>query len=211
MSPVVVLPRAAEPLLSRFCIAFTPRTFQRVVLLFAGSVLALGRHTVTGVLWTARTLVEGSGHFTDYHRVFSLARWSLWALAKVLAAMVLELVPADEPAVCPVDDTTPQHKGKHVYGKGRHRDNCRSTRSHTVWVFGHKWVVLAVNVKFAFASRAWAVPLTNSTRRLLPPYHPTVDRLRTGVAATASRGAGSFAPFTRGRPLRPLRRGGGGA
>jgi hypothetical protein len=159
MSPVVVLPRAAEPLLGRLGIAFTSRTFQRFLLLFVGSVLALGRHTVTGVLWTVRTLVEGSGHFTDYHRVFSRARWSLWPLARVLAAMVLELVPGDEPAVRPVDDTTPQHKGKHVYGKGRHRDNCRSTRSHTVWVFGHKWVVLAVNVHFAFASRPWALPV----------------------------------------------------
>ena len=159
MSPVVVLPAAAEPLLAPFSIAFTPRTFQRVLLLFVGSVLALGRHTVTGVLWAARTLVEGSGHFTDYHRVLSRARWSLWPAGKLLAGMVLELVPGDEPVVCPVDDTTPQHKGKHVYGKGRHRDNCRSTRSHTVWVFGHKWVVLAVNVTFPFASRPWALPV----------------------------------------------------
>jgi hypothetical protein len=158
MSPVVVLPRAAEPLLSRFSIAFTPRTFQRVLLLFVGSVLALGRHTVTRALWSARTLAAGSGHFTDYHRVFSRARWSLWPLGKALAAMVLELVPEGESVVCPVDDTTPQHKGKHVYGKGRHRDNCRSTRSHTVWVFGHKWVVLSVNVEFTFASRPWALP-----------------------------------------------------
>jgi hypothetical protein len=152
------LPRAAEPLLCRFCIAFTPRTFQRVLLLFVGSVLTLGRHTVTGALWSARTLATGAGHFSDYHRVLSRACWSLWPLGRVLAAMVLELVPQDQPVVCPVDDTATQHKGKHVYGKGRHRDNCRSTRSHTVWVFGHKWVVLAVNVKFAFASRPWALP-----------------------------------------------------
>ena len=159
MSPALVLPRAAEPLVSRFSIAFTPRTFQRVLLLFVGSVLALGRHTVTGALWAARTLTAGSGHFTDYHRVLSRARWSLWPPGKLLAGMVLDLIPQGEPAVCPVDDTTPQHKGKCVYGKGRHRDNCRSTRSHTVWVFGHKWVVLAVNIKFAFASRPWALPV----------------------------------------------------
>ena len=159
MSPVVVLPRAAEPLLARLGIAFTPRTFQRVLLLFVGSVLALGRHTVTGALWAARALAAGSGHFSDYHRVFSRARWSPWPLGKVLAAMVLELVPEGEPVVCPVDDTTPQHKGKCVYGEGRHRDNCRSTRSHTVWVFGHKWVVLALTVKFCFASRPWALPV----------------------------------------------------
>src|SRR2546430_9674072 len=147
MSPVVVLPRAAEPLLRRFGIAFTPRTFQRVVLLFVGSVLALGRHTVTRALWAARALAAGSGHFTDYHRVFSRARWSLWPLGKVLAAMVLELVPADQPVICPVDDTSVQHRGKTVYGKARYRDNCHSTRTHKVWIWGHCWVVLAVNVK----------------------------------------------------------------
>jgi len=71
--------------------------------------------------------------------------------------MILEMIPADEPVVCPADDTTPQHKGKHVYGKGCHHDACRSTHSHMVWVWGHKWVVLAINVKFPFASRPWAL------------------------------------------------------
>ena len=151
------LPQAAEPLLSRFSIAFTKPTFQRVLVLFVGLVLAPARRTVTGALRAARAVA--AGHHTAYHRVFSRARCSLWMLGRVLAAAVLELVPPGEPVVCPVDDTTPQHKGKHVWGKGRHRDNCRSTRSHTVWVFGHKWVVLAVNVKFAFASRPWALPV----------------------------------------------------
>jgi hypothetical protein len=156
------LPKAAEPLLSSLSIAFTQRTFQRVLLLLVGAVLSLGRHTVTGMLWTTRALAASGrvgGHFSDYHRLFSRARWSMWPLGKVLAGMVLELVPADEPVVCPVDDTTPQHKGKHVYGKGKHRDNCRSTRSHTVWVFGHKWVILCVNVTFTFATRPWAMPV----------------------------------------------------
>jgi hypothetical protein len=166
MSPVVVLPGAAEPLLSRFGIAFTRRTFQRLLLLFVGSVLALGRHTVTRALWAARGLAPG-GHFSDYHRVLSRARWSLWPLGRVLATAVLDLVPPDEPVACPVDDTAAQHRGKHVYGKGRHRDHCRSTRGHTVWVFGHKWVVLAVNVRFAFASRPWALPV------LAALYRPT--------------------------------------
>ena len=152
-----MLPKAVGPVLSPFCIAFTKPTFQRILVLFVGSVLAMGRHTVTAALRVAGPLA--GGHHTDYHRVFSRARWSLWPLARVLCAMVLELVPEGEPVICAVDDTTPQHKGKHVWGKDRHRDNCRSTRSHTVWVFGHKWVVLGINVKFAFASRPWALPM----------------------------------------------------
>src|SRR5205823_2754608 len=91
--------------------------------------------------------------------VFSRAPWSLWPLGRALAAMVLELVPRDMPVSCEVDDTATQHRGEHVYGKGRHRDNCRSTRTHKVWLWGHRWVVLAVNVKFPFAKRPWALPV----------------------------------------------------
>lgn len=151
------LPKVAEPLLSRFSIAFTKPTFQRAMVLLVGFVLTIGRHTVTRTWWTVRGLA--SGHFSDYHRVFSRARWSPWPLGKVLAAMVLELVPADQPAVCAVDDTAAQHRGKTIYGKGRHRDPLRSTRTHNVWIWGHQWVVLAINVKFPFCARPWALPV----------------------------------------------------
>src|SRR5579864_7095998 len=131
------LPKAAEPLLSQFSIAFTKPTFQRAMVLLVGFVLTAARRSVTRTLWTVRSL--SSGHYGNYHRIFSRARWSLWTLAKVLAATVLELVPADQPAVCAVDDTTCQHRGKQVYGKARHRDPLRSTRTHNVWIWGHLW------------------------------------------------------------------------
>ncbi len=151
------LPKSAEPLLARFSIAFTRPTFQRALVLFVGFVLTLGRRTVTRALWAARALSRG--HHTDYHRVLSRARWSPWPLGRVLAAMAVELVPEGRPVVLAVDDTAAQHRGRHVYGKGRHRDTCRSTRTHKVWLWGHRWVVLAVNVKFPFARRAWALPV----------------------------------------------------
>src|SRR5687767_4407046 len=184
----MLLPKAAEPLLSRFSIAFTRPTFQRALLLFVGFVLTSGRHTVTRALWTARTLCRG--HFSDYHRVFCRARWSLWPLGRVLAAMVLELVPQDQPVLCPVDDTCAQHRGKKVYGKGRHRDGCRSTRTHNVWVWGHCWVVLAVNVKFPFCSRPWALPVlcalyrTRDTNRREGRRHKTPIVLARQLVAT---------------------------
>jgi hypothetical protein len=152
------LPKVAEPLLSQFSVAFTKPTFRRAMVLFVGLVLTNGRHTLTRTLSTVRSLA-GGGYFGSYHRVFSRARWSLWPLANVLAAVVLELVPADRPVICAVDDTGAQHRGKRVYGKGRHRDPLRSTRTHNVWVWGHQWVVLTVNVKFPFCARPWALPV----------------------------------------------------
>jgi len=106
--------------------------------LILGAILCLRRRTVTDHVagrWSA-----GQGTLVDFHRVFSCRAWSCRLLCKVLAAMILEMIPADEPVVCPADDTTPQHKGKHVYGKGCHHDACRSTHSHMVWVWVTRWV-----------------------------------------------------------------------
>ena len=154
---MLCVPKAAEPLISAFSVAFTRPTFQRAIVLVLGAILSPRYRTVTAMLRAAGPLAMG--HWSSFHRVLSRAPWSGFALARVLAAMILELVPKDQPAVCPVDDTNPQHKGKCVYGKGKHHDACRSTHSHMVWVWGHKWVVLAINVKFAFASRPWALPV----------------------------------------------------
>ncbi|HEY0933962.1 MAG TPA: transposase [Trebonia sp.] len=159
------LPAAVRPLLAAFPVAFSRPTYQRFLTLLVGAVLARGRHTVTACLRAAGPLAAGDDA-SGYHRLFSAARWSLWPLAHVLAAAVLEPVPAGAQVVVTVDDTTAMHKGRRVYGKGRHHDACRSTHSHTVWVWGHRWVVLAVNVKLPFAARPWALPV------LAAPYRP---------------------------------------
>jgi hypothetical protein len=149
--------KAAEPHVSAFSVAFTRPTFQRALILVLGAILAIRQRTVTNLLRIVAPLARG--HWSDFHRVLCRAAWSCRPLGKVLAAMVLELIPPDQPVICPVDDTTPQHKGKRVYGKGRHHDAVRSSHTHTVWVYGHKWVVLAINIKFPFASRPWSLPV----------------------------------------------------
>jgi len=157
-SIMLSIPSAAEPILLQFSIAFTEQTFQRIILLATGAILAIGRRTITAILWTMRGLV--TGHTSTYHRVFSRAVWSLWPLGKVLATAVVHHIPSDEPILVPVDDTTAEHRGKYVYGKGCHYDAVRSSgHSHVVFRWGHRWVVLAISVKFAFSSRRWALPV----------------------------------------------------
>jgi hypothetical protein len=58
-----------------------------------------------------------------------------------------------------MDDTTAQHRGKKVYGKGCHHDAVRSSHTHVVWRWGHRWVVLAISVKLPFTWRRWALPV----------------------------------------------------
>jgi hypothetical protein len=186
-SDVLFVPKAAEPLVCSFSVAFTRPTFQRVLVLLLGAILTLRQRTVTAMLRTVGPLAKG--HWSDFHRVFCCRVWSCRPLGKVLAALVLEMIPLDQPVICPVDDTTPQHKGKRVYGKGRHHDAVRSTHSHVVWVWGHKWVVLAINVKFTFVSRPWALPVlcalyrTEELNRSEGRRHKTPTRLAMDLLA----------------------------
>ena len=138
-------------------VAFTQPTFRRILPLCVGALLARGRRTVTAAPWTMRGAIRG--HSSTYHRVFSRAVWSVWPLGKVLADAVLRWTDPHEPVWVAIDDTAARHKGKYVYGKGRHHDAVRSSHSHVVWRWGHKWVVPAISVTFPFTARRWALPL----------------------------------------------------
>jgi hypothetical protein len=137
--------------------AFTRPTYHRFLLLALAAILTLGGRTVANLLRTLGALAPG--HSTSYHRVFSRNRWSLWALARRFTHAVLARLAPEGPIALAGDDTVTEHPGPHVYGKGCHRDPVRSTHSFTAFRWGHKWVVLAVLVRFPFATRPWALPL----------------------------------------------------
>lgn len=151
------LPSAFIAIVFSFSSAFTRPTFARFVAIFIGIVVSSGRSTVHRSLSSIRELC--SGHWSGYHRVFSKARWSCLSLGRILARLVLARIPGDQPAILAVDDTVTQHRGKHVYGKGCHRDAVRSSHSHTVWRWGHKWVVLTVSVPMPGCVMPWALPV----------------------------------------------------
>jgi hypothetical protein len=152
---------AAQPLIRSFTPTFTRPSFARFVLLLVGAIVTFGRRTVSRVLWTLGPAATGAGHPSSFHRFFSQARWSLWPPARVLAAAVVERLPADAPVRLAVDDTVFQHRGKTVYGTGCHRDAVRSSHDpdRVVKKWGHKWVVLAVLTPLPFTKRLWALPV----------------------------------------------------
>jgi hypothetical protein len=151
------LPRRARALFDTLGQAFTGATALRFSLLLAAALLTIGNHTVLNVLRTLGPLVPGDP--SSYHRVFSHRRWSSWHLARLLFAWVVAHLLPDGPLFLAGDDTVDEHRGKHVYGKGRHRDPVRSTHTYTAFRWGHKWVVLAVLVRFPFTRRRWALPV----------------------------------------------------
>lgn len=153
----MILPPEAVPLITAFAPAFTQPTYRRFHALLIASILTTGRRTVANLLRTVGTLAPG--HRTDYQRVLSRAPWSALELGCALTRFLLGHLLPDGTVVLVGDDTVDGHPGKKVYGKARHRDPVRSTHSHTAWRYGHKWVVLAVLVRFPFATRAWALPI----------------------------------------------------
>ena len=149
---------------------FTRPTALRLTLLLCAALLTVGNHTVLNLLRTLAPLVPGDS--SSYRRVFSQRRWSSWRLARQLTTWVVQHLVPDGPICLAGDDTVDEHRGKRVYGKGRHRDPVRSTHTYTAFRWGHKWVVLAILVPFPFTRRLWALPV------LVALYRPEKENQR---------------------------------
>jgi len=151
------LPQPARALVDALGRAFTTATALRCALLLPAALLTVGRHTVANLLRTLGPLVPGDS--SSYRRLFSQRRWSSWRLAHLLAGWLVEHLVPDGPIRLAADDTVDEHRGKNVYGKGRHRDPVRSTHTYTAFRWGHKWVVVAVLVRLPLSRRLWALPV----------------------------------------------------
>jgi hypothetical protein len=166
------LPKQARAVFDPLEPAFTRPTYRRFVLLAVAAILTLGVHTVCNLLRCFGALAPG--HSSTYHRIFSRSPWSSWQLARRFTTMVLARFVPQGIIELAGDDTVAEHPGPQVYGKGRHRDPVRSTHSFTAFRWGHKWVVLAVLVRFPFATRRWALPV------LVVLYRPESANNREG-------------------------------
>jgi hypothetical protein len=155
MFPVV--PAAAEPLVDSIRDVFTRPTLRRFVLLMAGLIVTMGRRTVSHVLVLIEPLMQG--HWSDYHRLYSAARYSMFELAAALVRQVIKLLPDDVTIELVADDTVDAKDGDRVWAKGVHRDSARSSHKVDQNKFGHKWLVLCVLVRLQGLGRPWALPV----------------------------------------------------
>jgi hypothetical protein len=168
------LPRPARQLLDSFAWAFTRPAFLRWAVLLPAALLTLGGRTIANLLRTLGALVPG--HFSSFNRLLSRCRWQSRRLARALATLVLDRFLPQGPIPLVGDDTVSEHPGPKVYGKGCHRDPVRSTHSFTAYRWGHKWVVLAILVRFPWARRPWALPVLVAL--YLPQQQPSKQRRR---------------------------------
>jgi hypothetical protein len=82
---------------------FTAPTWQHVLVLMVGTILAPGRRTVAAALRVAG--LEHAVDFTNYHRVLNRNRWSSrWVARSLFLVLVNNLAPIG-PLVIGLDDT----------------------------------------------------------------------------------------------------------
>lgn len=150
---------SAEPLLTAIVEAgvFTQPTLKRFIALVTGLIVTMGRRTVSHSLVAIKPLLKG--HWSNYHRLYSSARFSMNCLAAALVRQVVALLPVDAVIQLVADDTVDGKEGDCVWAKSAHRDPVRSTRSTTKIKFGHKWLVMCVLVQLKGWSRPWALPI----------------------------------------------------
>jgi DDE superfamily endonuclease len=113
--------------MSLFQELFTARSWQSFTWLACGWALAGERHTITTYLWlTGASRVK---HFSRFYIFLGgalyQARWHLWAR---LIRRAAHWVPAAEPIVIVVDDSTKKKSGTHIEGVACYRNGAGSAR-----------------------------------------------------------------------------------
>ena len=150
--PLSLLPRLAG--LAEF---FTRPTWQNVLFLIAGAILAPGKRTVTAAL-----RILGREHEDDwpiYHGVLNRAVWSSRAVAGwLLRLVVATLIGADATVVIGIDDTIERRWGRKISARGIYRDPVRSSKGHFVKTSGLRWLSAQVLVHVPWAGRIMGLP-----------------------------------------------------
>ena len=132
-------------LLEVFRPVFTAPSFATFQLLMAGWILSFRHRYVTDLIVSSDSVANG--HFSDYHRFFSQARWSIDNLWQHLARMMVnQLVGSDGVILLAGDDTLCRKRGLGLFGAGMHHDPLISSRAKKLVRWGHDWVNLCLIV-----------------------------------------------------------------
>ena len=177
-------------ILQGFAPCFTAPLMHTFMLLMAGWVLDLRRHTITEIVRAAGAV--GSKHISSFHRFFSQASWVMDEVGFVLAELIIKHLVATGHIRLIVDDTLGRHTGKRIAAASMHRDPLLSTARRASFSWGHVWVVLSIEV--TLFDKSWALPvlfrLHRSEKRCKKekrPYSKITDQARELVDLLVSR------------------------
>jgi hypothetical protein len=152
-----ILPPEIIQAIRPFAQVFSERTWDWAQVLLVGAILAPGKRTVTAVLRVMG--LKDEQQYQNYHRVLNRAKWSSLQASRILLGMlVLVLVTAGVPVVVAADETLERRWGPKIKEKGIFRDAVRSSKRHTVYSSGLRWVSMMLLVSVPWSQRVWALP-----------------------------------------------------
>ena len=156
-------------ILDNFRPEFTRPTWNKILVLLWGTILARGRRTVTAAL--RQMGLADVSDFSKYHQVFNRAVWSPLRLGGRLARLlVATFVPSGLSLTFAIDETLERRWGPRIRKRGHYRDPLASSKERSVSASGIRWIVLALIVTPPWTTRPWALPVLS-----LPSPTPTVS------------------------------------
>ena len=154
--PASVTPAILAQWMAPFQALFTLPTWQNLLVLLAGSILAPGRRTVTSAL-SIMGLRENTT-FTNFHRVLNRNCWSGRACARCLLTLLITAFVPNGPVVIGIDETIERRWGAKIKARGIYRDPVRSSHGHFVKASGLRWISVMLLAPIPWAGRVWALP-----------------------------------------------------
>jgi hypothetical protein len=154
---MLTLPNDIMPIIGAFRQVFSERVWDWAQILLVGSILAPHIRTVTSALRVMG--LSQDKQFQNFHRVLNRAKWSGLTASKILLGLLIAaFIASDVPLLLGADETLERRRGKHITAKSVFRDAVRSSKKHTVYSFGLRWISLMLLVPVPWSRRAWALP-----------------------------------------------------
>jgi hypothetical protein len=151
------VPQILRQWLQAWRACFTAPSWEHVLVLVMGALLAPGKRTVSSCLrMTGRA---EAANFATYHQILNRARWSPRAVARRLLGIVIERLVPHGPVVIGMDDTIERRWGRRITARGIYRDPVRSSHGHFVKASGLRWLSFMVLTPVSWTSLIKALPV----------------------------------------------------
>lgn len=186
------LPTPIIQVLQHFRPAFTRPTWDKALVLLAGTLLARGRRTVTAAL--KQMGLHDEADYTLFHQVLNRASWSCLTLSRLLLRLLVNtFVQAGGTVEVVIDETLERRWGRKITKRGHYRDSVQSSKEQSVSTSGLRWVVMMLVVQVPWSSREWALPFfsvlatTPQVSEQLGEPHKTVAQIAAQMVIAVRR------------------------
>lgn len=151
-----ILPADLIYIFTHFAPLFSERVWPYARTLLIGSVLAIGKRTVSSCLRVMGK--SGEKCFQNYHRVLNRACWSTLTGSRMLLNLLVSIFAPKGELIFGLDDTIERRRGQKICARGIYRDPVRSSHSHFVKTSGLRWLCCMFLPEIGWANSIWGLP-----------------------------------------------------